>query len=981
MRKLLFLLSAFALVLSCSSDETSTPVTPPPAPIVKYTITLSAGEGGTVSTTGGEYEAGQTVSVTATPQGEYVFTSWSDGNTNATRTITVSSNSTLTANFEKRKYPLTVNFVGEGEVIEEIVNAGRTTEYDSGTTVKLTAQAAAEWVFVGWTGDIESTEESVQIVIGEPKEVTATFEKKKYPLSVNIEGEGEVIEEIIEADRTTDYDSGTTVKLTAEPADEWLFTGWSGDIGEIDPTENPIQLNIIESKTVTATFEKKKYPLTVNIEGEGEVLEEIVNAGRTTGYDSGTTVKLTAIPAEGWEFAGWTGAIESTELEVQLLVSEAKEINAEFKELEIVSISIEDPKEILIVSHKFSPIVYANYTNGEKLDISSNVKISSVNKKTTILSDNTIIGAIKGNEKLIFDYEEQSTSIEIFISNIEFEELDGKFLEVKESTIKVPFLMINVFPTNDGIVHNDTIGPSSYWEIKNPSLEDSKSKIKNILLTSKNAIELGTAFRDYGENQVKPYVSMLPLAYINIYVSNENEYKTKKTRNNKQTYDYIKMFSDLEIENYVNNRGLREIWITEFNYGSWPSLVNSGLYDELNDTWLPESNMASPFTGDVSNSYQVPDDLPIYNNTYVVYGNSGHRGVDTNMHNRGHQIERQLRYIEKGKKSGQELFWNKFVGADESGNQAMNKRSGNTHFPPNAKFDYDYCNEDQIESDIFNWTPDGGDKQQVKCGSWRNLSLNFTYNKYSDDGISNIKNDPQTKWLLTWFQSIPGENNNIPYLIDGRNYKLTNWWDLFYNWDNAINQNKTLWTNESYQESNIYIDKNGVTIKAEPWTKVGDKGIIDGVEYTIVDEVTLRQMVANEQDVTKVVTSKITNFERLFSNKTEFNQSIGNWDVSNVTNMYDTFYGTKFNQDISNWDVSNVRLMQGTFAKSQFNQPIGDWDISNVNNMRYMFWDASTFNQDLSNWCVTNFTSTPLDFDSGASAWTLPKPVWGTCPE
>ena len=46
---------------------------PPPAPIVKYTITLSAGEGGTVSTTGGEYEAGQTVSVTATPQGEYVL--------------------------------------------------------------------------------------------------------------------------------------------------------------------------------------------------------------------------------------------------------------------------------------------------------------------------------------------------------------------------------------------------------------------------------------------------------------------------------------------------------------------------------------------------------------------------------------------------------------------------------------------------------------------------------------------------------------------------------------------------------------------------------------------------------------------------------------------------------------------------------------------------------------------------------------------
>jgi hypothetical protein len=150
MKKLLSLLSIFAIVLSCSSDETSTP---PPAPIVKYTITLSAGEGGTVSTTGGEYEAGQTVSVTATPQGEYLFKDWSDGNKDATRTITVSSNNTLTANFEKKKYPLTVNIEGEGEVLEEIVNAGRTTDYDSGTTVKLTAVPAEGWEFAGYEGD------------------------------------------------------------------------------------------------------------------------------------------------------------------------------------------------------------------------------------------------------------------------------------------------------------------------------------------------------------------------------------------------------------------------------------------------------------------------------------------------------------------------------------------------------------------------------------------------------------------------------------------------------------------------------------------------------------------------------------------------------------------------------------------------------------------------------------------------------------
>ena len=99
MRKLLFLFSIFTVFLSCSSDET----------IVKYTITLSAGEGGTVSTTGGEYESGQTVSVTANPQKQYKFINWSDGNTDVTRTITVLSNITLTANFIK-KTPLKIKY-------------------------------------------------------------------------------------------------------------------------------------------------------------------------------------------------------------------------------------------------------------------------------------------------------------------------------------------------------------------------------------------------------------------------------------------------------------------------------------------------------------------------------------------------------------------------------------------------------------------------------------------------------------------------------------------------------------------------------------------------------------------------------------------------------------------------------------------------------------------------------------------------------
>ena len=47
---------------------------------------------------------------------------------------------------------------------------------------------------------------------------------------------------------------------------------------------------------------------------------------------------------------------------------------------------------------------------------------------------------------------------------------------------------------------------------------------------------------------------------------------------------------------------------------------------------------------------------------------------------------------------------------------------------------------------------------------------------------------------------------------------------------------------------------------------------------------------------------------------------------------------TAFNQPIGNWDVSNVTDMFGMFAgNSVFNQPIGDWDVSNVTNMIICF--------------------------------------------
>jgi uncharacterized repeat protein (TIGR02543 family) len=171
-------LLSFILIYSCSTEEEESvaPVvqTPQPEPEpepVEYTLTVSAADGGTVSTEGGTYEEGTEVTITASANEGYRFTGWEGNNsTNESLTITLNSNQTYQAIFELIPiYTLTVNTSDGGTVSTE---GG---EYQEGAEITITASANEGYRFTGWEGN-NSTNESLTITLNSNQTYQAIFE-------------------------------------------------------------------------------------------------------------------------------------------------------------------------------------------------------------------------------------------------------------------------------------------------------------------------------------------------------------------------------------------------------------------------------------------------------------------------------------------------------------------------------------------------------------------------------------------------------------------------------------------------------------------------------------------------------------------------------------------------------------------------------------------------------------------------------------
>jgi hypothetical protein len=133
------------------------------------------------------------------------------------------------------------------------------------------------------------------------------------------------------------YPMGSTVKVLATPSPEYIFKEWTGGF---TGTTNPANVIMDVDKTVTAVFEKREYPLSLTIVGFGTVKEEIIKIASTaTNYKSGTTVRLTPQPSEGYEFKRWSGDDTTSKSPLDLIVSKAINLTCTFEKEEAIKFS------------------------------------------------------------------------------------------------------------------------------------------------------------------------------------------------------------------------------------------------------------------------------------------------------------------------------------------------------------------------------------------------------------------------------------------------------------------------------------------------------------------------------------------------------------------------------------------------------------------------------------------------------------------
>ena len=215
-----------------------------------------------------------------------------------------------------------------------------TETYAARAVVRLTATPAAGSGFAGWSGACTGTDDCT-VTMSVARAVTATFAKFRLTVTTAGVGAGTVRGPGITCvwpaatgrDCTETYAARAVVRLTATPAAGSGFAGWSGACTGTD--DCTVTMSV--ARAVTATF--AKFPLTVTTAGVGAgtvrgpgitcVWPAATGRDCTETYAARAVVRLTATPAAGSGFAGWSGACTGTD-DCTVRMSVARAVTATF---------------------------------------------------------------------------------------------------------------------------------------------------------------------------------------------------------------------------------------------------------------------------------------------------------------------------------------------------------------------------------------------------------------------------------------------------------------------------------------------------------------------------------------------------------------------------------------------------------------------------------------------------------------------------
>ncbi len=273
-------------------------------------------EGGSMEAIDEIYPDSYPVTFSATPaEGNYVR--WDDGNTDNPRTITITSDTTFTAQFEKCR-TLTVNSADPsmGSV------SGSGNNYCKGESVNITATPTKGYYFYQWNDGV--TDNPRQVTVENDSTFTATFSDMcLLKLLVNDSSMGSVL-------GGKDCVPGSTVRIMARPNAGHYFVQWSDG-----NTETTRSLVMDKSLTLTAEFEHyRSVTLAVNDETMGST------TGSGTEYRKGESVTIEATPAEGSYFVQWNDGIKHNPRTVTVVNDTA--FTAEFSNKCLLTLQVND---------------------------------------------------------------------------------------------------------------------------------------------------------------------------------------------------------------------------------------------------------------------------------------------------------------------------------------------------------------------------------------------------------------------------------------------------------------------------------------------------------------------------------------------------------------------------------------------------------------------------------------------------------------